>query len=213
MTGFPAEYDGLWQTARAGYAMCVRRDAAYLRWKYLDCPHVRYDQLEARREGALCGFAVSRVAEHQGLKLGWILDLYSAADDDAARDALLQAQLDAFLRAGVARVQAFAMHAEGWEFMQAWTSHSSGDWLFFRRPRNNEAIDIRTLRIAEFLAGVGCFNPCRHALRVEATKRLMNMQLERSVTTSLDYANLSEYVSFGTADFNRIVDRLTAKNK
>ncbi len=110
-TGFPAEYDGLWQTARAGYAMCVRRDAAYLRWKYLDCPHVRYDQLEARREGALCGFAVSRVAEHQGLKLGWILDLYSAADDDAARDALLQAQLDAFLRAGVARVQAFAMHA------------------------------------------------------------------------------------------------------
>lgn len=48
---------------------------------------------------------------------------------------------------------------------------------------------------------------------VEATKRLMNMQLERSVTTSLDYANLSEYVSFGTADFNRIVDRLTAKNK
>jgi len=46
---------------------------------------------------------------------------------------------------------------------------------------------------------------------VEATKRLMNMQLERSVTTSLDYANLSEYVSFGTADFNRIVDGLIAK--
>lgn len=48
---------------------------------------------------------------------------------------------------------------------------------------------------------------------VEATKRLMNMQLERSVTTSLDYANLSEYVSFGTDDFNRIVDRLIAKSK
>ena len=46
---------------------------------------------------------------------------------------------------------------------------------------------------------------------VEATKRLMNMQLERSVTTSLDYANLSEYVSFGNADFNRIVDGLIAK--
>ena len=46
---------------------------------------------------------------------------------------------------------------------------------------------------------------------VEATKRLMNMQLERTMTTSLDYANLSEYVSFGTADFNRIVDGLIAK--
>jgi enoyl-CoA hydratase/carnithine racemase len=46
---------------------------------------------------------------------------------------------------------------------------------------------------------------------VEATKRLMNIQLERSVQHSLDYANLSEFVSFGTADFNKIVDRLIAK--
>lgn len=48
---------------------------------------------------------------------------------------------------------------------------------------------------------------------VEATKRLMNIQLERQVLASLDYANLSEYVSFGTADFNRIVDGLIAKSK
>ena len=48
---------------------------------------------------------------------------------------------------------------------------------------------------------------------VEATKRLMNIQLERSVMQSLDYANTSEYVSFGTADFNRIVDGLIAKQK
>ncbi len=41
---------------------------------------------------------------------------------------------------------------------------------------------------------------------LEATKRLMNIQLEKSVMASLDYANLSEYVSFGTADFNTIVD-------
>lgn len=46
---------------------------------------------------------------------------------------------------------------------------------------------------------------------VEATKRLMNLQLEKSVMASLDYANLAEYVSFGTADFNRIVDGLIAK--
>ena len=46
---------------------------------------------------------------------------------------------------------------------------------------------------------------------VEATKRLMNIQLERSVMASLDYANLAEYVSFGTADFNKIVDGLVEK--
>jgi enoyl-CoA hydratase len=48
---------------------------------------------------------------------------------------------------------------------------------------------------------------------VEATKRLMNVQLERNVQASLDYANLAEYVSFGTADFNRIVDGFLAKKK
>ena len=46
---------------------------------------------------------------------------------------------------------------------------------------------------------------------LESTKRLMNIQLEKSVMASLDYANLSEYVSFGTADFNKIVDGLIAK--
>ncbi len=47
---------------------------------------------------------------------------------------------------------------------------------------------------------------------VESTKRLMNIQLERAVMQSLDYANLAEYVSFGTADFNKIVDGLIARN-
>ncbi len=111
VAGFSDEYDALWEATRAGHAMCVRRDAAYLRWKFVDCPHARYDLLEARRGGALCGFAIGRVAEHEGLRLGWVLDLYAAADDEAARDALLQAQLVAFRRAGVARVEAFAMHA------------------------------------------------------------------------------------------------------
>lgn len=46
---------------------------------------------------------------------------------------------------------------------------------------------------------------------VEATKRLMNIQLEKSVMASLDYANLAEYVSFGTPEFNKIVDGLIAK--
>lgn len=111
ISAFSAEYDTLWERARSGYAMCVRRDAAYLRWKYRDCPHVRYDLLEARRDGTLRGFAVSRVAEHEGLKLGWILDLFTAADDEAARDALIAALLAGFRRAGVARAQAFAMSA------------------------------------------------------------------------------------------------------
>ncbi len=55
-------------------------------------------------------------------------------------------EYDAVSVVGNAEVaKAFAMHAQGWEFIQAWTSHSSGDWLFFRRPRPAEPIDIRNL--------------------------------------------------------------------
>ncbi|MEO8359288.1 MAG: hypothetical protein ABI672_04600 [Vicinamibacteria bacterium] len=55
-------------------------------------------------------------------------------------------EYDAVSVVGNAEVtKAFAMHAKGWEFMQAWTSHSSGDWLFFRRARASEAIDLQTL--------------------------------------------------------------------
>jgi GNAT superfamily N-acetyltransferase len=109
--GFGPDYDGLWQRARDSYAMCVRRDAAYLNWKYLRCPHRRYDLWEARRAGELSGFAVSRHEDYRGLRLGWIVDLFAAADDSEARGALLEAVLASFRSVGVARAQAFAMNA------------------------------------------------------------------------------------------------------
>lgn len=111
ITGFGAEYDTLWERCRSGYAMCVRRDAAYLNWKYVSCPTRRYALHEARRGGALAGFAVSRHEDYRGLRLGWIVDVFAEAQDAAAKDALLGAVLQGFRDAGVARAQAFAMNA------------------------------------------------------------------------------------------------------
>jgi hypothetical protein len=111
VTGFGAEYDTLWDQARASYAMCVRRDAAYLEWKYARCPHRRYALREARREGKLLGFAVSRDEDYRGLRLGWIVDVFARADDHEARDALIGAVLESFREARVARAQAFSLNA------------------------------------------------------------------------------------------------------
>jgi hypothetical protein len=108
-SGFTEEYDRLWERARASYAMCVRRDRAYLDWKYGRCPHRRYDVLEARRAGRLDGFAVSRHEDHRGVRLGWVIDLFTDTSDVGARDALLGAVLDRFRAAGVARAQAFSL--------------------------------------------------------------------------------------------------------
>jgi GNAT superfamily N-acetyltransferase len=109
--GFTDEYDALWERARGSYAMCVRRDRAYLDWKYARCPHRRYDVTEARRDGRLDGFAVSRHEDLRGLRLGWVIDVFAEAGDHDVKDALLGAVLDGFRRAGVARAQAFSMNA------------------------------------------------------------------------------------------------------
>jgi hypothetical protein len=52
-----AEYDGL----NSGFM--VRRDAQYLRWRYLQCPDVSYLFLALRRWRRLVGWAVFRVME------------------------------------------------------------------------------------------------------------------------------------------------------
>src|SRR5687768_10867848 len=110
-SGFGPDYDGLWERAGAGWAMCVRRDRAYLDWKYGRCPTREYAIDEARRGGALAGFAVSRHEDYRGLRLGWVVDCFAARDDDAARDALVLAALGRFRANGVARAQSFAMSA------------------------------------------------------------------------------------------------------
>jgi GNAT superfamily N-acetyltransferase len=109
ITGFSAEYDKLWESARESFAMCVRRDAAYLNWKYRDSPGQKYTLWEARRLGKLAGYAISRHEDYRGLELGWLLDVFAPAGQHGVRDALVGAVLESFEGEGVARAQAFAL--------------------------------------------------------------------------------------------------------
>ena len=105
------EYDALWARARASNTMCVRRDERYLRWKYLECPHRRYDLVEARRQGELVGYAASRLDDYRGTRLGWIVDVFTDTRDEAAKDALVHALVSGFRAKGVARAQAYSLNA------------------------------------------------------------------------------------------------------
>ena len=64
-----------------------------------------YQIREAWRNGTLTGFAVSRHEDYRDVRLGWIVDLFAATDDESTRDALLTAVMRGFAEAGVARVQ------------------------------------------------------------------------------------------------------------
>ncbi|MEV3965278.1 enoyl-CoA hydratase/isomerase family protein [Nocardia sp. NPDC050193] len=48
---------------------------------------------------------------------------------------------------------------------------------------------------------------------VEATKRVLNIQLEKSVAATLDYATTAEYQSFQTDDFHATIARLNSGKK
>ena len=110
LEAFGEDYDALWERARGSYAMCARRDRAYLQWKYVACPHRTYERWEARRGGALAGYAISRQEDYHGTRLGWLIDVFSDAGDAAVQDALVGAVLDGFREGGVVRAQAFSLN-------------------------------------------------------------------------------------------------------
>ncbi len=111
VSSFSDEFDELWRRARASFAAAVRRDARYLTWKYLGCPFRDYRVLEARRHGALSGYAVVRMEGDAAFPRGFIADLFADAGDAATHDALIEAALDGFRRQGFARAETYSMNA------------------------------------------------------------------------------------------------------
>jgi hypothetical protein len=108
---FSDEYDDLWTRARASFTTCVRRDAKYLRWKYLACPFRQYRVLEARKAGALTGYAVVRDEGDTTFRRGVIADLFCDTTDAATQDALLAAAVAEFRKQGLVRVEVYCFNA------------------------------------------------------------------------------------------------------
>ena len=108
---FSDEYDGLWLRARASFATCVRRDARYLRWKYLACPFRQYRVLEARKGGTLTGFAVIREEGDAPFRRGVIADLFADTEDSGTHDALLAAAIEDFSSKRLVRVEVYCFNA------------------------------------------------------------------------------------------------------
>ena len=105
------EFDELWLRARSSYSTCVRRDARYLRWKYLACPFRDYRLLEARTSGALSGYVVIREEGDSDFRRGVIADLFCDTSDLATQDALLAAATDRFCRKHLVRAEAYCINS------------------------------------------------------------------------------------------------------
>ena len=64
---FGDSFTRLWERVGPRFGFAVRRDAAYLNWKYIQAPHVRYIVAALMRDGEAAGYAVYRhVREPRG---------------------------------------------------------------------------------------------------------------------------------------------------
>lgn len=59
------EWDRLFDRVAPEYRFCVRRDAAYVRWRYLDSPDVPYIVVAIRKWRHLVGWIIFRVRENR----------------------------------------------------------------------------------------------------------------------------------------------------
>jgi predicted N-acetyltransferase YhbS len=108
---FDDSFTELWEQLAARFDLAVRRDAAYLNWKYVSAPHVRYLIAALRRNDRNVGYAVYRHLHEPRGRVTLLVDFLTDPDDQAGFDTLLR-WVDREARAADSdKIRSFALHA------------------------------------------------------------------------------------------------------
>ena len=89
--------------------LAVRRDQAYVTWRYLNRPGVTYDLIALHVQGRLEGVAVLRQRLQRNRRIGLIVDLWGSRECLAA---LVDHAVHRFWEQGSDAVHVFATHGE-----------------------------------------------------------------------------------------------------
>lgn len=108
---FDESFTELWETLAPRFDFAVRRDAAYLNWKYAAAPHVRYSIAALRRNDRHVGYAVYRHVHEPRGRVTLLVDFLTDPDDEAGFGTLLGWVDREARRADSDKIRAFAMHA------------------------------------------------------------------------------------------------------
>ncbi len=107
---FDDGFTRLWDRIAPRFAFAVRRDAAYLNWKYIQAPHVRYAIAVLLREGEPAGYAVYRHKQEPRGRVTMLVDFLADPDDEAGLLTLLR-WVDREARAAdTDKIRTFALH-------------------------------------------------------------------------------------------------------
>ena len=99
VTEIDAEWDALFERVKSSYGILAKRDAAYLRWRYLECPDKDYVLLSVRKKGKLIGWGVFLKS---GNDLLWGDALFDPHERDGLKPLLAEAAAIAELGHGAA---------------------------------------------------------------------------------------------------------------
>lgn len=108
---FDDSFTALWQSVASKFDLAVRRDAAYLNWKYASAPHVRYSIAALRRNDRNVGYVVYRhLVEPRG-RVTLLVDFLTDPDDQDGFATLLGWVDREARRADSDKIRGYAFHA------------------------------------------------------------------------------------------------------
>lgn len=108
---FDDSFTELWERLSPRFDFAVRRDAAYLNWKYVSAPHVRYAIAALRRDDRNAGYAVYRHLHEPRGRVTLLADFLTDPDDQEGFATLLGWVDREAQRADSDKIRTFAMHA------------------------------------------------------------------------------------------------------
>jgi predicted N-acetyltransferase YhbS len=108
---FDDSFNVLWEELAPKFAFAVRRDAAYLNWKYVSAPHVRYSIAMLRRDDRNIGYAVYRHLHEPRGRVTLLVDFLADPDDEPALRTLFHWIDREARQADSDKIRTFALHA------------------------------------------------------------------------------------------------------
>jgi len=135
----------LWDRCSGAFGASIRRDAAFLNWRFVEHPSRRYRVFGVRDgEGTLRGYAVYRRAAWPRDEVGFIVDWLVPPEEPEVGELLLRAVLATARREGLERVSTIVPEWSPWfESFQTWgfLVFDAG-LLLFARPTARKFDDL-----------------------------------------------------------------------
>jgi len=107
---FGEEFTLLWKRLAPKFDFAVKRDAAYLNWKFIEPPHVRYTTVALKRGDAVCGYAVYRHVQETRGRVTLLVDFLADPDDLPGIESLLSWVDQEARAANSDKIRAFVLH-------------------------------------------------------------------------------------------------------